>query len=68
MGRSSRLGSESPAIYSLIQSCRAHGVEPYACLKDVLTRLPTLTNQQIPTVTPKSCADAQRMAIASLAS
>jgi transposase len=58
-------GWRSAVIYSLIQSCRAHGVEPYAYLKDVLTRLPTLTNHQIPTVTPKAWADAQRMAIAS---
>lgn len=58
-------GWRSAVIYSLIQSCKAHGVEPYAYLKDVLTRLPTMTNHQIPTVTPKAWANAQRMALAS---
>jgi len=52
-------------IYSLVQSCKAHGVEPYAYLKDVLTRLPTMTNHQIPTVTSCAWAAAQRMALAS---
>ncbi|MCC6581797.1 MAG: IS66 family transposase [Phycisphaeraceae bacterium] len=58
-------GWRSAVIYSLVQSCKAHGVEPYAYLKDVLTRLPTMTNHQIPTVTPRAWAAAQRMALAS---
>jgi len=33
-------------MYTLIENCRLHGVEPYAYLKDVLERLPTTTNQQ----------------------
>ena len=28
-----------------IQNCRVHGVEPHAFLKDLLERLPTMTNQ-----------------------
>ena len=32
---------------------RRRGIDPYAYLKDVLTRLPNLTNRQIPEVTPQ---------------
>lgn len=53
-------GWRSAVIYSIIQSCRAHGVEPYAYLKDVLTRLPSMTNHQIPTITPKAWAAARK--------
>ena len=39
-------------MYTLIENCRLHGVEPYAYLKDVLERLPTTTNQQVAQLTP----------------
>jgi transposase len=38
-------GQRSAILYSVIVSCRRHGVEPLAYLRDVLTRLPTMTNQ-----------------------
>jgi len=53
-------GWRSAVIYSIIQSCKANGVEPYAYLKDVLTRLPSMTNHQIPTITPKAWAAARK--------
>lgn len=37
-------GGAPPAIMSLIQSARLNGHDPYAYLKDVLTRLPTHPN------------------------
>lgn len=36
-----RSGKRAAAIMSLIQSARMNGHDPYAYLKDVLTRLPT---------------------------
>ena len=39
-------------MYTLMENCRMHGVEPYAYLKDVLERLPTTTNQQVAQLTP----------------
>jgi hypothetical protein len=39
-------------VYTLIENCRMHGVEPYAYLKDVLERLPRTTNQQVAQLTP----------------
>lgn len=38
-------GERSAIIYSLVGSCRRHGIDPLAYLRDVLTRLPTMTNQ-----------------------
>ena len=36
-----RAGQRSAAIMSLIQSAKLNGHDPFAYLKDVLTRLPT---------------------------
>jgi transposase len=49
---SEEAGERSAVIYTLIENCRMHGVEPYAYLKDVLERLPTMTNQQVAQLTP----------------
>lgn len=40
-----RGGQRAAAIMSLIQSVRLHEHDPYAYMKDVLTRLPTQKNQ-----------------------
>ena len=34
-------GERGAIIYTIIESCRRRGIDPYAYLKDVLTRLPT---------------------------
>jgi transposase len=47
-------GHRGAIIYTLIESCRRRGIDPYAYLRDVLTRLPTLKNTQIPEVTPEA--------------
>src|SRR5690606_29679876 len=38
-------GQRSAIIYSLVVSCQRHGKDPYAYLRDVLTRLPAMINQ-----------------------
>ena len=38
-------GQRSAILYSIIVSCLRHGVEPLAYLRDVLSRLPAMTNQ-----------------------
>lgn len=38
-------GQRSAILYSLIVSCERHGKDPLAYLRDLLTRLPRLTNQ-----------------------
>jgi transposase len=37
-------GDRAAVIYSLVVSCQRHGHNPHAYLKDVLTRLPAMTN------------------------
>jgi len=49
-------GERGAIIYTVIESCRRRGIDPYAYLKDVLTRLPKMTNHQIPEVTPAAWA------------
>lgn len=49
---SEEAGQRSAVIYTLIENCRLHGVEPYAYLKDVLERLPRTTNRQVDQLTP----------------
>ncbi len=38
-------GQRSAIIYSIVVSCQRRGIEPYAYLRDVLTRLPTMTTK-----------------------
>ena len=53
-------GERSAIIYSIIESCWRHGIEPYTYLYDVLTRLPSMTNRQIKDIVPKAWAAATR--------
>lgn len=58
-------GWRSAVIYTILASCKTHGLDPYAYLKDVLERLPDMTIRQIPSVTPRAWAKARSMKLAS---
>ncbi|MEK7757598.1 MAG: IS66 family transposase [Planctomycetota bacterium] len=45
-------GQRGAILYTVIESCRRRGLDPYAYLKDVLTRLPSMTNHQVAEITP----------------
>jgi hypothetical protein len=47
-----RSGKRAAAIMSLIQSARMNGHDPYAYLKDVLTRLPTQKASEVEQLLP----------------
>jgi transposase len=47
-----RAGQRAAAVMSLVQSARMNGHDPYAYLKDVLTRLPTHKAKDIATLLP----------------
>ncbi len=47
-------GERSAIIYTIIESCRRRGLDPYAYLREVLARLPRMTNWQIPEVMPEA--------------
>jgi transposase len=60
---SEEAGQRSAVIYTLIQNCRLHGVEPYTYLKDVLERLPHTTNQEVDQLTPLKWKQARQSAL-----
>jgi transposase len=47
-------GERSAVIYTIIESCRRRGIDPLAYLRNVLDRLPSITNHQISTLTPEA--------------
>ena len=49
-------------LYSLVQSCKLAGVEPWAYLKDVLDRLPTHPHHRIADLLPREWAAARPVA------
>jgi transposase len=53
-------GQRGAILYTLVENCRRRGLDPYTYLRDVLTKLPTLTNWQIKDVTPEAYAKALR--------
>jgi len=46
------VGHRSAVIYTLIESCKRHGIEPQAYLNDILSRLPAMTNHAAAELTP----------------
>lgn len=53
-------GERSAIIYTVIECCRRRGLNPFAYLRDVLTRLPKMTNHQVPEVTPAAWPKTQK--------
>ncbi len=53
-------GQRGAIVYTLIECCRRRGIDPYTYLRDVLTRLPHMTNHQVPEVTPEAWAKARQ--------
>ena len=47
-------GERSAIIYTLIECCRRRGLDPFAYLRDVFTRLPSATNWQVKDLTPEA--------------
>lgn len=45
-------GDRSAIIYTLLENCKRLGINPREYLYDVLSRLPTMTNQQTHSLTP----------------
>ena len=53
-------GERSAIIYTVVESCRQRGLDPSAYLRDVLTRLPCMTNRQVPQIIPAAWAKTHR--------
>jgi hypothetical protein len=53
-------GQRSAILYTIIESCRGRGINPYEYLRDVLTRLPYATNWNVGELTPENWAKNQK--------
>jgi transposase len=53
-------GHRGAILYTIVESCRRRGIEPLAYLRDVLTRLPKMTTNQVQEITPEAWAKTQR--------
>lgn len=49
-------GDRAAVFYTLIGNCRRLQIDPQAYLEDLFTRLPAMTNHQIPEITPGAWA------------
>jgi len=52
-------GKTAAILYTVVESCRRHGLDPEEYLKEVLTILPTATTSMIKDLTPKAIAKAK---------
>jgi hypothetical protein len=52
-------GERSAVIYTLLGSCRRHGINPFEYLKDLFTRLPSAKITHIKEFTPAAWAQAK---------
>lgn len=55
-------GQRSAVIYSVLGSCRRHGVNPAEYLQEVFERLPKAKTSEVPALTPAAWAKAKRAA------
>jgi len=60
-------GERGAILYTIIESCRRHGLDPHAYLRDLLTRLPSMTNREIADVTPEARAKTSRPSLSRIA-
>jgi hypothetical protein len=53
-------GQRSAILYTIIESCRRRAINPFDYLRDVFTRLPSMTNWQVKDITPSAWAAANQ--------
>jgi transposase len=54
------VGDRGAILYTILESCRRREIDPIAYLRDVFTRLPSLTNRQLEELTPAAWQKARR--------
>lgn len=53
-------GERSAILYTVIECCRRRGIDPSAYLREVFTRLPSMTNWQVKNITPEAWAKSRQ--------
>ena len=56
-------GRTTAVLYTMMQTCRRHGIDPFAYLRDVLTRLPQADYRELADLFPHRWAASQRAQI-----
>jgi hypothetical protein len=51
-----RPAAYAASAHALVQSCRPIGIDPFACIRDVLLRVATHPESRIANLTPKAWA------------
>jgi len=54
-------GRSSAILFTLVESAKRHGLEPYSYIKELLLRLPESTNWQVPQFTPAAVAKSEKV-------
>ena len=52
-------GERAAILYSVVATCKAHGIDPWAYLRDVLERLPSHPKRRRADLLPAACKAAQ---------
>jgi len=52
-------GQRSAILYTIIAACRRRGLDPFTYLREVFTRLPSMTNWQVKEITPEAWSKRQ---------
>jgi transposase len=60
-------GERSAILYTLIESDKRHGHEPYTYLKDILERLPGMKSNEVETLLPSNWQPAEEIPVPRLA-
>ena len=60
-------GQRGAILYTIVEACRTRGIDPFEYLKDIFTRLPHATNQQVHELIPATWAKHRQMEIRSAA-
>jgi hypothetical protein len=53
-------GETGAILFTIVQSCRRWQIDPFEYLRDVLDRIPGMTNHQVAELTPRAWADARK--------
>ena len=52
-------GYRGAILYTVVESCRRRGIDPYAYLRDVLERIPATPDEELDSLTPAGWAAAR---------
>jgi len=61
------VGDRAAILYTITQSCKLHGVNPFEYFKHVFTVIPQYTNKTVHLLTPKNYAESKKSALLSQA-